>query len=101
MSEVAAMKGYGDEVHAWAWCFWLGIFGYIYVLSLPDKVTQEQNQRIIELWKRIWRTKRMIKCPNCNMAVSEFATTCPHCGKTIDKESVTKAVETQNTSKRK
>lgn len=21
MSEVAAMKGYGDEVHAWAWCF--------------------------------------------------------------------------------
>ena len=38
----------------------------------------------------------MIKCPNCNMAVSEFATTCPHCGKTIDKESVTKAVETRN-----
>lgn len=34
------------------------------------------------------------------MAVSEFATTCPHCGKTIDKESVTKAVETQNTSKK-
>ena len=42
----------------------------------------------------------MIKCPNCNMAVSEFATTCPHCGKTIDKESVAKAVETQNTSKK-
>lgn len=42
----------------------------------------------------------MIKCPNCNMAVSEFATTCPHCGKAIDKESVTKAVETQNTSKK-
>ena len=42
----------------------------------------------------------MIKCPNCNMAVSEFATTCPHCGKTIDKESVTKAGETQNTSKK-
>ena len=34
------------------------------------------------------------------MAVSEFATTCPHCGKSIDKESVTKAVETQNTSKK-
>ena len=52
MSEVAAMKGYGDEVHAWAWCIWLGIFGYIYVLSLPDKVTQEQNQRIIELLEK-------------------------------------------------
>ena len=49
MSEV---KGYGDEVHAWAWCIWLGIFGYIYVLSLPDKVTQEQNQRIIELLEK-------------------------------------------------
>ena len=40
MANVAAMKGYGEEVHAWAWCFWLGILGYIYVLSLPDKVTQ-------------------------------------------------------------
>ena len=45
MSEVAAMKGYGDEVHAWAWCIWLGIFGYIYVLSLPDKVTQDVYKR--------------------------------------------------------
>lgn len=52
MSEVAAMKGYGEEIHAFAWCIWLGIFGYIYVLSLPDKVTQEQNQRIIELLEK-------------------------------------------------
>ncbi len=52
MSEVAAMKGFGEEIHAFAWCIWLGIFGYIYVLSLPDKVTQEQNQRIIELLKK-------------------------------------------------
>lgn len=51
MSNVAAMKGYGKEIHAWAWCFWLGIFGYIYVLSLPDKVTQSQNQQIIKLLK--------------------------------------------------
>lgn len=50
--------------------------------------------------KRIWRTKRMNKCPNCNMSVSEFATAYPHCGKTIDKESVTKAIETQNASKK-
>lgn len=51
MANVAAMKGYGKEIHAWAWCFWLGIIGYIYVLSLPDKVTQSQNQQIIELLK--------------------------------------------------
>jgi hypothetical protein len=42
----------------------------------------------------------MNKCPNCNMSVSEFATAYPHCGKTIDKESVTKAIETQNASKK-
>ncbi len=51
MANVAAMKGYGEEIHAWAWFFWLGIIGYIYVLSLPDKVTQSQNQQIIELLK--------------------------------------------------
>lgn len=51
MANVAAMKGYGKEIHAWAWCFWMGIFGYIYVLSLPDKVTQSQNQQIIKLLK--------------------------------------------------
>lgn len=49
MAEVAIMKGYGDEIHAWAWCFWLGIIGYIYVLSLPDKVAEEQNQKIMAL----------------------------------------------------
>lgn len=52
MANVAAMKGYGEEVHAWAWCFWLGVLGYIYVLSLPDKVTQSQSQQIIELLKK-------------------------------------------------
>ena len=51
MANVAAMKGYGEEIHAWAWCFWLGIIGYIYVLSLPDKVAQSQSQQIIELLK--------------------------------------------------
>ena len=52
MADVAAMKGYGKEIHAWAWCFCLGIMGYIYVLSLPDKITQAQNQQIIELLKK-------------------------------------------------
>ncbi len=51
MANVAAMKGYGKEIHAWAWCFWLGIIGYMDVLNLHDKVTQSQNQQIIELLK--------------------------------------------------
>ena len=44
----------------------------------------------------MWGTKKMIKCPNCNSTVSEFATTCPHCGKSIDKESVAKEMQKQN-----
>lgn len=49
MESVAALKGHGKEVHAFAMCFWLGIVGYIYVAALPDKIRQEQNQKIIEL----------------------------------------------------
>ncbi len=49
MEEVAALKGYGDDVHAFAMCFWLGIIGCIYVTALPDKIQQSQNQRIITL----------------------------------------------------
>ena len=52
MSNVAVMKGYGKEVHAFAACFWLGIIGCIYVTALPDKIVQSQNQKIIELLKR-------------------------------------------------
>lgn len=52
MSNVAVLKGYGTEVHAFAACFWLGILGCIYVAALPDKIIQSQNQRIIELQER-------------------------------------------------
>lgn len=52
MENAAALKGYGTEVHAFAMCFWLGIIGCIYVATLPDKIQQEQNQRIIDLLSR-------------------------------------------------
>lgn len=52
MADVAKIKGYGKEVHAWEWCFFLGIFGYIYILSLPDKGIRKQNQQIIELLEK-------------------------------------------------
>ena len=51
MKFVATLKGYGDDAHAWAMCFWLGIIGCIYVAALPDKIAQSQNQQIIELLK--------------------------------------------------
>lgn len=43
-------KGYTlQETHAWAMCFWLGMFGYIYVIALPDRTVQRQNEEIISL----------------------------------------------------
>lgn len=52
MAESATRKGYdANEMHIFAWCFFFGIFGCIYVLSLPDKIIQQQNKEIIELLK--------------------------------------------------
>lgn len=51
MRKTAAMKGHGDNSHAWAMCFWLGFIGGIYVIALPDLIQQNQNQQIIELLK--------------------------------------------------
>ena len=51
MADVAEQKGYGKVYNVRLWCILFGIFGYIYVLSLPNKVVQEQNQQIIDLLK--------------------------------------------------
>ncbi len=45
----AALKGHGKDVHAFGMVLILGIIGCIYVAALPDKITQEQNQQIIQL----------------------------------------------------
>ena len=42
MAQAAKDKGYGPEAHIMAKCFWLGIFGYLYALSLPDKILQQE-----------------------------------------------------------
>lgn len=47
MANAAADKGYGPEAHIMAICFWLGIFGYLYTICLPDKKLQNQNDRIL------------------------------------------------------
>ncbi len=51
MSEVAKQKGY--ESGAFLICLFLGIFGCLYVISLPDKVLREQNNQIIKLLSEI------------------------------------------------
>ena len=52
MENAAIMKGYGKNKHIFAICFFLTIFGYFYVIALPDKVIQSQNQQIMELLKQ-------------------------------------------------
>lgn len=47
MRNVAFSKGYNDDVHAFAMCLWLGIFGGIYVISLPDLVARKNQEEII------------------------------------------------------
>lgn len=51
MKKVATLKGYGDDSHAWAMCFWLGILGGLYVAALPDLIQQSQNQQILDVIK--------------------------------------------------
>ncbi len=52
MSKAAIAKGYGEDDHIGIICFFLGIFGYLYVIALPDKIIQSQAQQIIELLKK-------------------------------------------------
>ncbi len=49
MQDACILKGYGEDYHIFAFCFWLGIFGYLYAMTLPDLITQGQNQQIIKL----------------------------------------------------
>lgn len=53
MNNIKTMKGYGDEVSVVALCLLCGIVGYLYVISLPDKIQQQQNQEIIKILTQI------------------------------------------------
>lgn len=49
MKKSAAMKGYGEDSHIWAICFWGGLFGTLYVISLPDLSAREQREDILNV----------------------------------------------------
>ena len=49
MQKIARQKGYGEEFNCFSMCFWLGIVGCLYVISLPDLKQREQLDRIIKL----------------------------------------------------
>ena len=44
MKKAAVLKGYGEDYHIWAACFWLGGFGYLYTIALPDKIAQRTTK---------------------------------------------------------
>ena len=37
---IAFQKGYDVSVHTFAMCFWLGLPGYLYVIALPNKKSE-------------------------------------------------------------
>ena len=49
MCDVAKKKGYVNNTHIFAICFFLGIFGCIYTLALPDLTARKNQEIIIEL----------------------------------------------------
>lgn len=52
MKNVAYAKGYDDNAHAFAMCFWLGIVGLLYVVALPDLVQRKNQEEIIALLRK-------------------------------------------------
>ena len=49
MKQVAYLKGYDDNAHVFAICFWLGLPGWLYVVALPDLVARKNQEAIVEL----------------------------------------------------
>lgn len=54
--KIAFKKGYREDIHAFAMCFWLTLIGYLYVIALPDlnlrkEITKIQPTKIDELKK--------------------------------------------------
>lgn len=50
-AEIAEMKGHDGSSYFW-WCFWLGIFGHLLVVALPDRnkpeIKIEQPRPVVE-----------------------------------------------------
>lgn len=48
MRDLVELKGHNAaELHIFAWCFWFPLFGYLYVIALPDLNLHKQNGEIV------------------------------------------------------
>lgn len=82
MEKSADLKGYSDE-HIFAICFWLGIIGYLYVISLPDKSNsnsyENENKQILEQHPLIvnkTNNSDFWTCPSCGSKNHKTTGTC-------------------------
>ncbi len=83
--EIAKQKGYGKEAHAFAMCFWLGVFGALYVIALPDRMFLPDEAKKIQQ-KAASRSKkpRRHPCPCCRLPIRYGAEACPFCHQLIE-----------------
>lgn len=84
--EIAKQKGY-DSISWAVLFFFLPPIGYIFLIAMPDKTAQAQNERIIQLLEDARRTvpaqkaKRTVTYGGADYDISE-PWVCHHCGHT-------------------
>ncbi len=87
--EIAKQKGYGEEKHTCAMCFWLGVVGYLYVIALPDltgtrtclrgearETLRQEDQYPVNV--------RQHQCPWCQAEIEYGTEECPFCHQPIE-----------------
>ena len=54
--QIAFTKGYGNEIHSYAMCLWLGTIGCLYVIALPnatlDNAMLKRQQKLINILEK-------------------------------------------------
>lgn len=92
MCDVAELKGHdAKNLHIFAWCFWFPIFGYLYVIALPDLNLQKQNEEIVNLLQNSDILSKYVHqkseqeeydswtCPKCGLKNPKTRMTCQKC----------------------
>ncbi|MBQ8416926.1 MAG: hypothetical protein IJX13_08560, partial [Clostridia bacterium] len=87
--KIAIQKGYDEEIHSFAMCFWLGLAGYLYVIALPDltisrplekkEFEEQKNQPIKDK-----SYTQSYECPKCKEILPFGIESCPICHQVFD-----------------
>ena len=85
--KIAEMKGYDEEIHSFAMCFWLGWIGYLYVIALPDLHTRPQITKTtsnIAIPLTDMDQIQQYECPQCKTLIAYGTEKCPNCQQVFD-----------------